>query len=117
MPFSLEPAGTSSRSSATTGMIVTAMSIITVPATVGVMILRSSDSRAASSNWKSEEAMSSVIRRPGPPSVSAVTHTAMNAPEVTMRRMYPEPILPTRPACIIVVIPEIPSAAKAAHAR
>ena len=48
-------------------MIVTAISIMTVPATVGVMILRNSDSLAESANWKSEETISSAMRSPARP--------------------------------------------------
>lgn len=50
IPFPDAPSGTSSSNSDSTGMIDTAMSIMTVPATVAVIIRRSSDSRADSRN-------------------------------------------------------------------
>ena len=60
--------------------------MITVPATVGVMIRRRIDKRPASRNWKSDEAITSVVSRAGPPWTSAATDTAMKAPEVPMMR-------------------------------
>ena len=45
-----EPSGTSVNEANTIGMTVAAISMITVPATTGVNILRSSESRAASAN-------------------------------------------------------------------
>ena len=68
--------------SKTMGMTVTAISMITVPATVGVRIRLSSESRAERANWKSEEMTTSVASMAGPPLASAATHTAMKAPEV-----------------------------------
>ena len=44
------PSGTSVKESNTIGMTVAAISMITVPATTGVNIRRSSESRAASAN-------------------------------------------------------------------
>ena len=81
------PSGTCSTRSRTSGMTVTAISMITVPATVGVMRRRSSDRRDARRNWKSAEVATSVASMPGPPSASAVTDTAMKAPDVPIRRM------------------------------
>ena len=68
-------------------MIVTAISMITVPATTGVMIRRRSASFQERPNWKREDAMTSVASSPGPPCTSAATDTAMKAPDVPMRRM------------------------------
>ena len=76
--------GTSLSMSKMSGITVTAMSMMTVPATVGVMILRTHASRAAKPNWNSAEMSTSVASMAGPPSASAVTLTAMNAPEVPM---------------------------------
>ena len=98
-------------------MTVTAISMITVPATVGVMRRLSSDSREASRNWKSAEAATSVASMPGPPCASAATDTAMKAPDVPISRMYPAPKRPNRLACTIVVMPLTRSAAEAAHDR
>ena len=99
------------------GMTVTGISMITVPATVGVKIRRSRESRAESANWKSDETTIRVASSAGPPSASAVTHTAMNAPEVPMRRMYPAPTRPTRTAWSTVVSPLTARAAKTAQDR
>ena len=76
------PSGTWVSMSNTIGITVTAISMITVPATVGVSILRSRDSRAASANWNSEEMTTRVASIAGPPLARAATQTAMNAPEV-----------------------------------
>ena len=76
--------GTSISMSNTMGMTVTAISMSTVPATVGVMRRRSRASRDESTNWKSAETNTSVASIPGPPSASAVTQTAMNVPDVPM---------------------------------
>ena len=57
----------------TMGITVTAISMMTVPATVGVRIRRNS-----------EEARTSVASIPGPPLASAAMQTAMKAPEVPM---------------------------------
>ena len=111
------PSGTWRRRSNRRGMIVTAMSMITVPATTGVMIrLRSARCRE-SPNWKREEAMTSDARRAGPPSTSAVTEAAMNAPDVPMRRTYPAPMRPMRAACTAVVTPLTIRTAKLPHDR
>ena len=63
------------------GMTVTAISMITVPVTVGVMIRRNIESRAESTNWQKDEMTIRVASSPGPPCMSAVTLTAMKAPE------------------------------------
>ena len=68
------------------GITVTGISMITVPATVGVSIRRNSDSRLASANWKSAEAATSVASIAGPPFAVAATQIAMNAPDVPMAR-------------------------------
>ena len=72
--------------SKTMGITVTAISMITVPATVGVRIRRSSDRRFESANWNSEEMTTSVASIAGPPSASAVTQMAMKAPDVPIIR-------------------------------
>ena len=111
------PSGTSVSRPKTIGMTVTGISMITVPATVGVMIRLSRESRAESANWNSDEITIRVASRAGPPCASAVTQTAMKAPEVPMRRTYPAPMRPARTACRIVVSPLTASAAKTAHVR
>ena len=84
---------------------------------MGVKIRRIQESRAESRNWHREEAMTRVASIAGPPCASAVTLTAMNAPEVPMRRTYPAPMRPTRTACNTVVSPLTASAAKIAQDR
>ena len=111
------PSGTSLSIPKMIGITVTAISMITVPATVGVMMRRSSASRSESANWNSAEIATRVASNPGPPSTSDVTQTAMKAPEVPMRSGYPAPIRPTRTACMIVVSPLTRSAAKTAQVR
>ena len=76
------PGGTWVSMPKTIGITVTAMSMMTVPATVGVSIRRRRERRAESANWKSEETTTRVASMAGPPCAIAVTQTAMNAPEV-----------------------------------
>ncbi|MCE2461720.1 MAG: hypothetical protein J4F38_13210 [Pseudomonadales bacterium] len=66
------------------GMTVTAMSMITVPATVGVSTRRKRESRAENANWNNAEMTTRVASSAGPPSTNAVTQMAMNAPDVPM---------------------------------
>ena len=108
-------AGRSSSISNTIGTMVTAINAITVPDTTGVMMRRSSESRAANKNWNSADATISVASSAGPPSVSAVTQTAMNAPDVPMMSTCPAPNRPTRTACRMVLIPLTTTAMKIAH--
>ncbi len=92
--------------------------MITVPATVGVMKRRSSESRDEMRNWKSDEATMRVASSAGPPRSSAATDTAMKTPEVPISRMYPAPIRPPMGfAWMSVVMPQTISAAKAAQVR
>ena len=92
------PSGDALTMSKTSGITVTAMSISTVPATTGVTIRRNSESLAASRNWNSDDATTNTANKPGPPSTKAVTHTAMNAPDVPISSTYPAPMRPTRTA-------------------
>ena len=79
--------GTSLSVSNMMGITATAISMITVPETTGVKIRRSQDRREASRNWKRDEMTIRLAIVAGPPSTSAVTQTAMNAPEVPMTSM------------------------------
>ena len=81
------PSGTWVSMSKTMGMTVTAISMITVPQTVGVKSRRSSASRTERANCTRAEAATSDASIPGPPSARAVTQTAMKAPEVPIIRM------------------------------
>ena len=112
------PSGARNDRSKPIGITVTAISMITVPATVGVMKRRSSDRRDEIRNWKRDEATMRVASSAGPPRSSAATDTAMKTPDVPISRMYPAPMRPPIGfAWMSVVIPQTISAAKAAHAR
>ena len=80
------PSGALSSMSKIIGMTVTAISMMTVPATDGVKMRRTSDRRAASANWKKDEMTTSVASSAGPPCAMAPMHTAMKAPEVPISR-------------------------------
>ena len=67
-------------------MTVTGISMITVPETAEVRILRNNESRAESTNWKNDEKTTRVASIAGPPSANAVTQTAIKAPEMPMAR-------------------------------
>ncbi len=60
-------------------MIVADISIRTVPATVGVMMRRSRDSRETRTNCSSADTAMRVDSIAGPPSDRVVMQTAMNA--------------------------------------
>ena len=79
------PSGTSFSILKMMGITVTGISMMTVPATVGVRTRRNSERRAESTNWKSAEMTTRVASIAGPPSAIAATQTAMKAPEVPMR--------------------------------
>ena len=72
---------------------------------------RSSESRAASTNWISDETTTSDAIKGGPPASSAATQTAMNAPDVPIARTCPDPIRPSRTTCRMVATPLTTSAA------
>ena len=107
------PSGASVSVLNTNGKTVAAISMMTVPDTTGVNIRRSSDSRAASRNWKSDDTTIKLAIVSGPPLTKAATHTAMNAPDVPMTSRCPAPTLPNRTACRTVVTPLTSSAANA----
>ena len=112
------PSGARKSRSKPIGITVTAISMMTVPATVGVMTRLSSDSRDAIRNWKSDDATMSVASSAGPLRSSAATDTAMKTPDVPMSRMYPAPMRPPiRFAWISVDIPHTIRTANAAQVR
>ena len=111
------PSGTCVNASKTSGITVTAISMITVPLTTGVKMRRNSGRRAASKNWNSAETTTRLAIVDGPPFTSAVTQTAMKAPDVPMKSTCPAPNRPTRTAWRMVVAPLISSAANMAHDR
>ena len=91
-----EPSGTCLSISKMIGITVTGISMITVPA-AGVRIRRSSDRWDDRMNWKNDDTSTRVASIAGPPWTSAVTQTAIKAPEVPMRSTWPAPKRPTRP--------------------
>lgn len=99
------------------GMMVTATSMMTVPATNGVITRLSSTRREPKTNWNRDETTIKVASRAGPPSTRAVIDTATKVPEVPIRRMYPAPMLPTRTAWMTVIRPQTQSPAKTAQER
>ena len=99
------PSGTLVKRPKLIGMTTTEMSMITVPATVGVIIRRNRESLVERINWKRDEITTRVASMAGPPCLMAEIEAAVKVPEVPMRRIYPEPTLPTRRACKIVLNP------------
>ena len=75
------PSGMSGSLPSTTEIIVADISIRTVPATVGVMIRRSSESLVMKANCIRAEIAIRLDSMAGPPSDSAVMQTAMNEDE------------------------------------
>ena len=93
-----DPSGTSFSESKMIGITVAAISMITVPVTMGVKMRRNHERRAASRNWKSDEMTIRLAIVSGPPNLSAATQTAMNAPDVPIINTCPDPNRPTRTA-------------------
>ena len=81
-----DPSGTLLNISKMIGITVTGISMMTVPATVGVRIRRNRERRAESANWKSDETTTNVASIAGPPSAIAAMQTAMKAPDVPIKR-------------------------------
>ena len=80
-PAGAVPAGTLFSCSKITGMIVTGVSMMIVPVTVGVRMRRNSASRAEKANCRSAMASTSAASSAGPPASSAAMLTAMAAPD------------------------------------
>ena len=76
------PSGISFSMSKATGITVTAISMMTVPDTVGVRMRRSSDSRPERRNWNSDAMITSVPSMAGPPLEIAAMQTAMKVADV-----------------------------------
>ena len=66
------------------GNRLTAISMITVPPTVGVISRRKNDSRAENRNCTSDETTTRVASSDSPPAATAAADTPMNAPDVPM---------------------------------
>jgi hypothetical protein len=81
---SSRPAGASLIMAKQIGKTVTAISIMMVPPTVGVMILRKALRRWANANCINAETMTSVASNGTPPASTASMEMAMKAPEVPM---------------------------------
>ena len=88
-----------------------------MPDTVGVMMRRSVERRAATTNFKSEEMTTRLAIMDGPPSTSAVRQMAIAGSEVPMTSMWPAPNRPMRRACSMVVMPHIPREANTVQVR
>ena len=81
------PIGTFFNWSNMTGMIVTGVSMRTVPVTVGVRMRRNSERRAEKTNWTRARVTTRVASNAGPPAERAVMLTAMATPDVPIARM------------------------------
>ena len=101
----------------TTEMIVADISIRTVPATVGVIIRRRSESRETNANWKITEITIRLDSIAGPPSASVVMQTAMKAEAETTESGYPDPNRQIRKVCRILPRPHTTRLEKNSHAR
>ena len=109
------PSGTSPKESNISGTTVAAINMITVPATTGVKIRLNQERRAASKNWNMDETMIRLAIVAGPAFTNAATQTAINAADVPMMSTYPDPTLPTRTTCKMVVKPLMTNAANTPH--
>ena len=78
------PAGTSASMFVVMGNRLTAISMIMVPPTVGVISRRKNDSRAENRNCTSDETTTRVASSDSPPAATAAADTPMNAPDVPM---------------------------------
>ena len=76
------PAGTSFSSPKADGISVAGISMMTVPETVGVRILRNSVSRKESASGTSDAMSTRVASSESPPSATAVTPTPTTASDV-----------------------------------
>ena len=110
-------AGTALSRSKTAGMTVTGISMTTVPETDGVSTRWKSDNWAESRIGTNDAIRTRIAISAGPPSATAVTQTAMKAPEAPITSTWPEPMRPARKACRIVVAPQIATVANTAHER
>ena len=111
------PAGTSVNSPKADGISVAGISMMTVPETVGVRILRKSVSRNERASGTADATSTKVASSERPPSATAVTPTPTTASEVPITATYPEPKRRVRSACIIVVRPQMAIAANKIHER
>ena len=108
-------AGTRLSMSKQIGNTATAISITTVPPTVGVIMRRKSDKRAENKNWANEDATTRVASNGSPLLVTAMVETAIKAPDVPMNSTYPAPNGPIGRACNTVVSPLTNKAANTAQ--
>ena len=78
------PGGTSASMFVVMGNRLTAISMITVPPTVGVISRRKNDSRAENRNCTSDDTTTRIASSDRPPAATAAADTPMNAPDVPM---------------------------------
>ena len=111
------PSGVSGNLPRTTDMTVAATSMRTVPATAGVIILRSRESREMSANWTRAETAMRLDSIAGPPARRAVMQTAINGVAVITLSAYPDPNRQTRTVWRMAPNPQTASAVKNIHDR
>ena len=92
------------------------INMITVPETEGVRMRWNNESRHERAIGTREDTTTSTASRAGPPAASASMQIDMYAADVPMTRRWPDPILPKRRTCNIVVTPQIATEANTAHA-
>ena len=109
------PSGTLTSRSPTAGSTVIGISMITVPATVGVTMRCTCASRQESSSGTTAVITTSVASNAAPPSATAVMLTEMNAAEAPISSTCPPPSRPQRNACSTVVRPDTATVANTAQ--
>ena len=106
------PAGRSWSVSNAIGKTLTAISIVTVPETVGVMIRRSVGSHQASATWTRLHTISKLAKVAGPAAGIVATMIAMNIAAGQVSTMWPAPNRHSWNDCKVVIAAQISIAAK-----
>ena len=112
-----EDTGASSRRPSATEARESAISIITVPYTVGVMIRLMLNSHLEKMIWNAAETSTRVVIVVGPPSTSAMMQNGMAAKDVYTGKTAPVPMGPSRTTCSNVDTPITTSVANTSHSR
>ena len=99
------------------GSTLMAISIVTVPETVGVTIRRSVGSHQASATWITLHTTSRLAKVPGPALEIVATMIAMNIAAGQASTMWPAPKRRSWNACSAVIAAQISIAAKTPQAR
>ena len=111
------PAGKSCTLSKAMGSTLTAISIVTVPVTTGVKILRRVGIHQASATWTTQHVTSSVANVDGPADETVATMIAMNSAAGQVSTTWPAPNRQAWNACNAVIAALITSAAKTDQVR